>query len=232
MTFSVKRQDSACAKRAQAGAVRAISMNSRCLRASNLDPMPPPCVCCERLNMAQSTAVHAARESPHERRHGRNSRPKLPQSRSLFAAPPSLAREPWAPASPLISPMRESRSFFSIFLQKIKSQRVLSTRSQNPSLPPSLNPPAQRSSLPVPSTKICPSSQAATGSSKLSPKISKSKPRCSPASSLISLRTRSSPPTPPACPYRKSPQHCPSKSGKDFSVRISSIPRATCAFSK
>ena len=125
--------------------------------------------------------------------------------------------------------VREFRSFFSIFLQKIKSQRVLSTRSQNPSLPPSLNPPAQRSSLQVPSMKICPSSQTATGSSKLLPRISKSKLRCSLASSPISLRTRSSPPTPPVCPYRKSPQHCRFRSGKDFSARTSSIPRAICA---
>ena len=69
---------------------------------------------------------------------------------------------------------------------------------------------------------------AATGSSKQSPKTSRSKPRCSPASFLISLRMRFSPPTPPACPLPTSlPPFPPCEPAS--SAHTSSIRRATCA---
>ena len=62
--------------------------------------------------------IHAARESLHERRHGRNSRSRTSiRNRFSCAAPPFSAPEPWAPASPPIWPTPEFLSFSSTCLQ-------------------------------------------------------------------------------------------------------------------
>ena len=78
------------------------------------------------------------------------------------------------------------------------------------------------------SRTTCRSWPKSTGSSRRSSKTWRSSASCCSTSKPSASRERSSPPTPAACPWPRSPKASPRTSAAAGSARTSSIRRATC----